>query len=145
MAETLGMLCDKLTIVKLKQYHTKDKSKLVSLQKQAKQLQGEINEYIADAKLGKIPLDKLTFTSNKIYNKQKNKTGDVKGNFGEVISQLADVNCNLWHQQEKVYEFEKVPAKEKNRVIKKLATLNLDRNKCIDRIDNLLAGMIANK
>ena len=145
MAETLGMLCDKLTIVKLKQYHTKNNSKLASLQKQVKQLQQEIDEYIADASHGKIPFDKITFASNKIYKKQKNKTTEVKGNFGEVIYRLADVNCHLWHQQEKVYEFEKVPVKEKDKVIKKLAILNLERNNCIDRINSLLAEMINKK
>ena len=46
MAETLGMLCDKLTIVKLKQYHTEDKDRLTSLEKQSVQLQAEIDEYI---------------------------------------------------------------------------------------------------
>jgi hypothetical protein len=40
MAETLGMLCDKLTIVKLKQYHSEDEARLKSLALQADQLQG---------------------------------------------------------------------------------------------------------
>ena len=57
MAETLGMLCDKLTIVKLKQYHTEDSDRLNSLAKQAGQLQSEIDEYLGDALSGKIPAD----------------------------------------------------------------------------------------
>jgi len=36
MAETLRMLCDKLTIVNPKQFHTEDADKLNSLDKQAK-------------------------------------------------------------------------------------------------------------
>jgi hypothetical protein len=36
MAETLGSLCDKLTIVKLKQYHTEDSKRLESLGQQEK-------------------------------------------------------------------------------------------------------------
>ena len=48
MAETLGMLCDKLTIVRLKLYHTEDENSLVSLEKQSVQLQTEIDEYISD-------------------------------------------------------------------------------------------------
>ena len=43
MAETLGSLCDKLTIVKLKQYHSDDPQRLESLALQAGQLQQEIN------------------------------------------------------------------------------------------------------
>lgn len=145
MAETLGMLCDKLTIVKLKQYHTEDKERLTSLEKQSFQLQEEINEYISDAVQGKIPVEQMTFEANKVFKKEGNVVEEVSGNFGEVMYQLADVNCRLWHEQEKVYEFEKVPAEEKDKVVKKLALLNLERNKCIDRINSLFTGLILPK
>ena len=59
MAETLGMLCDKLTIVKLKQYHSEDELRLNSLAIQCKQLQAEIDDYISDAITGKIPSHSL--------------------------------------------------------------------------------------
>src|SRR6478735_8451244 len=108
MAETLGMLCDKLTIVKLKQYHTEDKERLTSLAIQASQLQQEIDEYITDGMMGKIAPERMSFASNKVFKKEGNAVAEVSGNFGEVFYQLADVNCRLWHEQEKVYEFEKV-------------------------------------
>lgn len=73
MAETLGMLCDKLTIVKLKQYHTDEEDRLKSLGRQALQLQKEIDVYIADAIKGKIPPEKLTFAANKILKKKEMK------------------------------------------------------------------------
>ena len=38
MAETLGSLCDKLTIVKLKQWHTDDTARTASLAAQERQL-----------------------------------------------------------------------------------------------------------
>lgn len=145
MAETLGMLCDKLTIVKLKQYHTEDKDRLASLEKQSQQLQSEIDEYVQDAVQGKIPADRLTFDANKVFKKEGNVVAEVQGGFGEVMYQLADVNCRLWHEQEKVYAFEQVPADEKDNVVKQLALLNLERNKCIDRINNLFAEMILSK
>ncbi len=145
MAETLGMLCDKLTIVKLKQYHTEDKERLASLEKQSFQLQEEINEYIKEAIQGNIPAERMTFDANKVFKKEGNVVEEVKGNFGEVMYQLADVNCQLWHEQEKVYEFETVPADEKDKVVKKLALLNLERNKCIDRINNLFAESVLKK
>jgi hypothetical protein len=135
MAETLGSLCDKLTIVKLKQWHSEDESRLKSLAVQEKQLQEEINEFVSAAICGQIPSDRLTFASNKVYKEQGNYVADVGGSIGEIFSELAQVNCNLWHEQEKVYEFEKVPATEKDRVVKQLAILNLQRNKCIDGID----------
>jgi len=145
MAETLGMLCDKLTIVKLKQYHTENDEKLASLEKQAAQLQVEIDVFIVDAVQGKIPIDRLTFDTNKVFRQEGNVIKEVNGNFGEVMYQLADVNCRLWHEQEKVYEFEKVPVEEKDRVVKNLAVLNLERNKCIDRINALFADLISKK
>ncbi len=145
MAETLGMLCDKLTIIKLKQFHTIDEEKLASLEKQSVQLQAEIDEYVHEAASGKIPVDKLTFESNKVFKTEGNTVEDISGNFGEVMYLLADINCRLWHEQEKVYEFEKVPAEEKDKVVKKLALLNLERNKCIDRINNLFADAILRK
>ncbi len=135
MAETLGMLCDKLTIVKLKQYHTEDESRLKSLSIQSIQLQQEIDQYVVDAIAGNILPEKLTFASNKVFKKEGNAVAEVKGHIGEVFYQLADVNCKLWHEQEKVYEFEKVKPEEKDIVVKQLALLNLERNNCIDAIN----------
>ncbi len=145
MAETLGMLCDKLTIVKLKQYHSEDEARLKSLAIQADQLQNEIDEYISDAVSGKLDTSRMTFAANKVFKKEGNEVAEVKGNFGEVFYQLADVNCRLWHEQEKVYEFEAVPVEEKDTVVKQLALLNLERNKCIDAINELLVNKIINK
>lgn len=145
MAETLGMLCDQLTIVKLKQYHTEDTDRLKSLSAQASQLQEEIDAYVAAALRGDIPVERLRFDANKVYKKEGNEVPEVSGNFGEVLYQLADVNCRLWHEQEKVYEFEKVPAADKDAVVKLLAKLNLERNQCIDRINGLLAAAVRDK
>lgn len=145
MAETLGMLCDKLTIVKLKEYHTEDEARLTSLQEQAKQLQAEINEYFVDALNGKIPVAQMSFAANKVYKKDGNEVADVAGRIGEIFYQLADVNCRLWHEQEKVYEFEKVPVDEKDKVVKQLAILNLERNKCIDAINSRFSEIILNR
>lgn len=143
MAETLGSLSDKLTIVKLKQFHTEDEARLASLAKQETQLQNEIDELVADAINGKIPLDKLTFASNKVYKKEGNETKDLTGSIGQVFGFLADTNCKLWHVQEKVYEFETIPADEKDSVVKELAILNLERNNCIDEIDKLFVSLVS--
>lgn len=145
MAETLGMLCDKLTIVKLKQYHTTDAEKLASLDKQSNQLKSEIDEYISDALLGKIAVDRMSFAANKVYKEEGNTVSDVRGNFGEIVYRLADVNCRLWHEQEKVYDFKNVPVEEKDKVVNQLAVLNLERNKCIDAINNLLIQSVLKK
>lgn len=135
MAETLGSLCDKLTVVKLKQFHSNDMERLKSLGIQEKQLKDEIDGFIGDAIAGQIPPERLTFAANKVYKEEGNIVADVLGSIGEVFSRLAFVNCTLWHEQEKVYDFENVPMEEKDKVVKELALLNLERTKCIDQID----------
>jgi hypothetical protein len=145
MAETLGMLCDKLTIVKLKQYHTDDEARLQSLNGQAAQLQQEIDEYVGDAVSGNIPVERMTFAANKVFKAEGNTVAEIRGGFGEVFYQLADVNCKLWHEQEKVYEFEAVAPEQKDAVVKQLALLNLERNKCIDAINGQFMQLIKNK
>ena len=93
---------------------------------------------LSDAVQGNIPAEKMTFDPIKYLRRKAMWWKKYPGNFGEVLYQLADVNCRLWHEQEKVYEFEKVPAGEKDKVVKKLALLNLERNKCIDCINQSL-------
>jgi hypothetical protein len=142
MAETLGSLCDKLTIVKLKQYHSEDADRLKSLASQQQQLEDEINEFVAKALLGEIPIARLTFAANKVFNQKKSVVAEVTGEIGAVFAQLADANCRLWHEQEKVYNFEKIPNEAKDTVVKQLAVLNLERTKCIDQIDKKFAEAV---
>ena len=143
MSETLGSLCDKLTVVKLKQYHTGDEKHLQSLTVQEKQLQDEIDEFIEAAMSGRIPLERLTFAANKVYQREGIMISDITGSVGEVFSKLSQVSCDLWHEQEYVYEFEKVPPDKKNKVVKQLALLNLVRNQCIERIDDQFQTLVA--
>jgi hypothetical protein len=145
MAETLGSLCDKLTVVKLKQWHTTDPQRLESLTGQEAQLTDEINEFIGAAAAGAIPFDRLMFAANKVYASPQGAADAISGTIGEVVSRLAGVNCALWHEQEKVYEFGKIPPDRKDGVIQELARLNLDRNKCIEEIDRLVRDLIAGR
>jgi hypothetical protein len=142
MAETLGTLSDKLTIVKLKQFHTEDGERLASLERQETQLQTEIDEFIRAATAGEIPIERLTFSANKVYKKEGNEIQQIQGSVGEIFSLLAEINCKLWHVQEKVYEFEAIPIEEKDSVIKDLAVINLERNNCIDEMDKKFASII---
>ena len=136
MAETLGSLCDKLTIVKLKEWHTEDPERRASLESQERQLRDEIDGFVRGVASGSIPIDRLVFAANKVYKREGNTVAPVAGTLGEVFGQLAWVNCQLWHEQEKVYDFGSVPADQKDAVVKQLALLNLQRNECIDRIDH---------
>ncbi len=145
MAETLGALCDKLTVVKLKQWHCDEESKMKSLTLQEAQLREEIDDFFESSIQGMIPLEKITFSANKIFKKEGNEIGEILGGLGSIVSQLAYVNCNIWHEQEKVYEFEKVAPEVKDAVIKQLAVLNLERNKCIEAIDKILYNALIRK
>ncbi len=145
MAETLGMLCDKLTIVKLKEYHSTDSKKLESLGRQAILLQEEIDSFLVNTLNGNIPLNRITFSANKVFKKEGNEIPEVSGNIGEIFFRLADVNCRLWHEVEKGYDIENIPVPEKDKLVKKLAVLNLERNKCIDEIDLRLLEMVTKK
>jgi hypothetical protein len=141
--ETFGSLCDKLAIVVLKGYHTDDAEKLVMLDKQKKDLIKEIDEYLAGVSTGETNPDKLESPSCKVYNKEKNVTSEtITNDVGDLISDLACINCKLWHVQEKIYDFESVPASEKNTVIKQAAILNLERNHRIDAINLILAEKV---
>jgi ribosomal protein L44E len=142
MAETLGSLCDKLTVIKLKQWHSEKQDKLKSLKAQEKQLLLEINSFIKAAVTGEIPTDRLTFPSNKVYKIKEDLAAEVEGTIGAIFSKLVAVNCQLWHEQEKTYDFENVPAQEKDKVVKRLALLNLERNQCIDNIDKQFRAAI---
>lgn len=145
MAETLGTLCDKLTILKLKQFHSENPARLESLSQQEIKIKNEINQFVAEALSGLISVDNLSFEANKVFKKEGNEIKKIDGDFGELFALLAEVNCNLWHVQEKVYEFEKVPVADKNQVVKRLAILNLERNKCIDKIDKNFKESIIKK
>lgn len=135
MAETLGSLADKLITVKLKLCHTDDAQRTQSLRAQEKQLQDEINEFVGAAFSGGIPLERLTFSANKVYTKEGNPVSEFSGTIGQLFSQLAETNTRLWHIQEKVYDFESIPMDQKDQVIKQLAIVNLERNQCIDKLD----------
>jgi len=142
MAETLGTLCDKLVTVKLKEWHSEDPERLRALAAQEGQLREEIDEFVGAAVAGDIPAARLTFAANKVYKKEGNDIADIRGSVGQIFAQLAETNCRLWHVQEKVYEFESIPAEEKDAVVKQLAVLNLERNECIDRLDRQFLTVI---
>lgn len=142
VTETLGELCDKLTVVKLKLFHTDDSQVVALLKAQEHQLREEITTYMHDVFSGKIPVEKLTKPSLKIYKKKGNEISAIKGDLGFVFSELATVNCRVWHEQEKVYDFEKIEPSEKNAVIKRLAVFNLQRNQCIEMIDSDVKKMV---
>ena len=139
MAETLGSLCDKLTIVKLKEWHSEkqpERMRSVATHRE------EIDTFIPDAANGRIPVKRLTFAAHKVYRKEGNAVPEVTGSIGAVFSHLAEVNCRLWHEVDKGYEIEKVPPDARDGLVKQLALLNLERTQCIDEIDRQLRAAV---
>jgi hypothetical protein len=139
--ETLGSLVDKLTIVQLKAYHTTDVKKQKSLLNQDAQLQEEITKYMKDVLYGVIPPDKLVCDPNKVHD-GTSSVSIPQGDLASTISFLAIVNGDIWHQQEKIYNFSKLPVDEKDEAIHQIAILNLQRNDCIHQIDKLFKEMV---
>jgi hypothetical protein len=142
MAETLGSLCDKLIVVKLKEGHTDDDIKLRSLAEQGKQLSDEIDTYLNDAAHGKILVEKLVFSPNKIYYQQGNEIKAIVDTVGNLVGNLASVNCKLWHVQEQVYTFNQIKPEDKDVVIQTLSKLNLQRNQIIEELDTQFKKII---
>jgi hypothetical protein len=133
MAETLGSLCDKLTVVKLKQWHTEQVEKLHNLELQENQLVKEIDEFVSMAISGELIPDRLIFSANKVYPKRNESS--ITGDIGELISKLANANIKVWHAQEKAYNFESLPIVDKDLVVQNLMNFNLERSQCVDQID----------
>jgi hypothetical protein len=138
--ETLGSLCDKLTIVKLKQYHSASYENRSVLKQQETNLKKEIDMYITDAVAGRIKLEVLSAPHCKVYSGEIPVTPIT--NIGEAFNRLARVNIAVWHLQEKVFGFEDVPEDKRVGVIKSIAVLNVERNDCIDRINTLFSELI---
>ena len=146
MSETIGSLIDKLTIVELKSYHGTENATLVDLNNQRRQLQEEIDEYLMDALHGIIRPERLVFNSNKVYAKEGNRFVDIQiEGFGDAVAVLASINCQIWHEQEKIYEWSKLSLPQKDIVIPSIAKLNLQRSKCIDDINELFQKFVRSK
>lgn len=142
--ETLGSLCDKLTVVALKRWHSTDQTQLDSLAVQQQHLQDEIASFVAFAVSGAVPRDEITFVANKVIHKGIPALGDASEliTLGKTMTRLAALNCELWHEIEKSYD-DDLSLLIRAELPKSIATLNLLRNQCIDRIDALFAQAIA--
>ena len=139
--ETLGSLIDKLTVIKLKEFHNKDWMRKKNLEVQEQELLYEITDYLHNAVTGKINWEKLTIQSNKIH--EGTAMPEIESqSIGINVSMLAKANCEIWHLQEKLYNFNMIPAEEKDAVVAAITTENLKRVRCIEGIDKLLQEMV---
>ncbi len=145
MADTLGSLCDKLIVTQLKRIHTNDLVKLASINDRISVLKEEIDEFLLLVISGKLEPNRILVRTNKVYDESKFLVSAQSTTIGEAVESLLVVNLALWKEQEKVYNFEQVPADQKNIVIRNLAQLNLDRNILIEKIDEFLLNIAPNR
>lgn len=138
--ETLGSLIDKLTVMELKIWHHPDRAK-TNLLEQKKKLCDEIDKYIVGATVGKIGTDDLTFDSNKVYD-TKIPLPNFRGGIGELSASLCAINCEIWHRVDQSYHVENLSQQKLADLVKQLAVLNLQRNKCIDAINTQFKGQV---
>ena len=143
--ETLGSLVDKLSVVNLKRFHTHDNWQEATLKIQNRQLKEEIDEYMYRAVTGDIPKEKLISPASKVYKKEGNAIPTLSGDIGFLVSELATINCQVWHEVEKTFDFESIPVEEKDKVVKQLNRLNLQRSQCIDLIDVQFQRLVTEK
>jgi hypothetical protein len=145
VAETLGSLCDKLIITQLKKVHTNDLVRLASIEVRVSVLKEEIDEFLLLAISGKLEANRILVKANKVYDESKFSVSAHSSSIGEAVESLLVVNLALWKEQEKVYNFEQVPADKKDAVIRDLAQLNLDRNALIEKIDETLLNILSKR
>lgn len=61
---------------------------------------------------------------------------------GELVDRLSITNLKLWHVQDEVYRCADAGKDLPAATVKKLAALNLERNKTMSEIDNCLATAV---
>jgi hypothetical protein len=109
MAETLGSLCDKLTVVKLKEWHADDPARVESLRKQEQQLQQEIAEYLA----AECRSDFLSLT---LPPSRCTREGDPNPKKPHFWRSALNLRCEMpFCIRKRLYEFEQVQAEKRIR------------------------------
>ena len=144
---TLGQLIDRLIITSLKHHFADTSDKKESTVSQIAKIQVAINQYMASVIKGDIPVGDLKFEQNKIYTQNTSEVGDPNDemSLGELVNNLADANIQTWVNQEKVYKFREIPDDQKVEVIDRCATLNIERNRFIEAIDEWLTKTITSR
>jgi pyruvate-formate lyase len=118
---------------------------LASIDVRVSVLKEEIDEFLLLAISGKLEANRILVRANKVYDESKFSVSVHSSGIGEAIESLLVVNLALWKEQEKVYNFEQVPADMKDIVIRDLAQLNLDRNALIEKIDETLLKILSRR
>lgn len=134
MSETLGSLLDKLSVLKIRQWHTDDDdTTFVRLEEQECLLEDEIDKFIDGALKGSIPHALLTHPA---FKTGVNGSPSVYASIAANFSKLTEVNCDIWHDVEKSrLPKDSMPSDQWYTLVQRLAYLNLQRNGCKEAID----------
>lgn len=143
MAETLGSLIDKLSIVGLKRAHAApDSLASADLARQAGLLAAEIDAFVQSAVNGDLPPNRLAFSAHKMTGDFIVETAPPDG-LGARIEALCAVNAALWGVQAKVYAPETLTEAEKDALLRDLAALNLKRHHLVEAVDAALIAALS--
>lgn len=140
--QTLGQLIDQLVIVKLKNIHANTDEKRESTSKQVEILSAEIDGYLRAVFEGDVKV--TSFPQNKVYSRVTSvvEPPDESMEFGRLIAGLVESNIRMWNNQEKIYEFDKIPEDQRADFINRSAALNIHRNEYMDAIDRWFTKQI---
>jgi len=136
---TLGGLIDLFTIVSLKNLYADTKGKKDSTSLQKLKLLRAIEDFLKHFE-GWMPIPSYIsteFPQNKVYNQESVEFGSPKegASILELTKVLASINHSMWRNQEYVYDFSSVHMSQKDEIIRRCATLNIERNNFMDAIN----------
>ena len=153
MAETLGSLIDKLSIKNLRYWHldevvqAKDasgsqieelKAKMDLVDRQRKELLGEIDVFLGAALTGEI---RIRDEKVKLYKNLNVVSSDGLNQLGEAVSKLAMSNIKIWHLEDEVRR-EDLPDSKIVRTKRSIDTANQERNNLMDKVDEILENAV---
>jgi hypothetical protein len=137
--ETLGSLCDKITIeiIRRQKMAEAGRSEELLVSEKVNNLKIEIDEYVYHASKGLVVLNdpKLKFYKNEI------PSNDVSHKISDSIVRLSEANYTLWNLEDKRRD-KSVPDAERLQVCDDVGKWNRIRNDAIDKINELFSKSI---
>lgn len=136
---TLGGIIDQYTIILLKNFYADTDAKKESTMLQKFKMLRAITSFLAHFK-GWFQLPgyiSVEFPQNKVYSQKTIEFGNPPEDapITKLIEILASINHSMWRNQEYVYDFKSVPIQQKDEIINRCATLNIERNHFMDAIN----------
>jgi len=138
--ETIGSLCDQLSIAVLRKMHCKDEMAIFLLKQQEDSLIQEMDHVLGNLAKGDIPIEMACKPKLKNYKHQDN-TLELKESLGQAMSALIEANNSLWNLEDTRRDKSKTD-QERLAAADNVSIWNKKRNDMIDCIDNIVSKTI---